>query len=41
VENACQIPARVLPAEQFIHIEQTLRMREEDQERVILRFTRF
>jgi hypothetical protein len=32
VENACQIPARALPAEQFIHIEQTLRMREEDQE---------
>ena len=32
VENACHIPARALPAEQFIHIEQTLRMREEDQE---------
>jgi len=32
MDNACQDPARALPAEPFIHIEQTPRMRELDQD---------
>ncbi len=31
-DNACRDPARALPAEAFIHIEQTLRMRQLDQD---------